>query len=140
MHANQTEPEYPFGFGLSYTTFVLESMTVQTTDTGLRVSVDVTNMGAMAGATVVQLYVSCPNSKVLRAPRALKGFGRVELAPLEQATLVLLIEDECLAFYAESAADWELEACKYDLQVGFSCVDLPLCSSWSFNGEYWQPR
>jgi len=139
MQANQAEPEYPFGFGLSYSSFALESLTVQTTDEGLRVSVDVTNTGAMAGATVVQLYVSCPDSTVLRAPRILKGFGRVALQPMEQATLVMLTKDESLAFYDEQAADWQLEACHYDLHVGFSSVDLPLCSSWFFNGEYWQP-
>jgi beta-glucosidase len=140
MQANQAEPEYAFGFGMSYTSFALESLTVQTTDVGLRVSVDVTNTGALAGATVVQLYVSCTDSMVLRAPRALKGFGRVELEPAEQATLVMLIEAESLAFYDEDTAGWQLETCQYDLQVGFSCVDLPLCSSWLFNGEYWEPR
>jgi beta-glucosidase len=139
MQANQSEPEYPFGFGLSYTAFALESLTVQTTELGLRVSVDVTNTGAMAGATVVQLYVSCRGSKVLRAPRALKGFGRVELAASEQATLVMLVDDESLAFYDEQIADWQLEACQYDLLVGFSSVDLPLCSSWLFDGQDWQP-
>lgn len=139
MQANQTEPEYPFGFGLSYSSFALESLIVQTTDAGLLVSVDVTNTGDMIGATVVQLYVSCPDSTVLRAPRALKGFGRVDLAPMEQATLVMLIEAESLAFYDEHTANWQLETCSYDLRVGFSCVDLPLCSSWQFTVDGWQP-
>ena len=84
------------------------------------------NTGGRDGATVVQLYVSCRDSRVARVEKELKGFGRVELAAGARATLEIKVRDEDLCFYDEEAGAWELEDCRYVFRVGQSSADLPL--------------
>ncbi|HKI74574.1 MAG TPA: glycoside hydrolase family 3 C-terminal domain-containing protein [Pseudomonadales bacterium] len=133
------EPEFPFGFGLSYTEFDLEGLYVQRFDNGFEVSVDVTNTGKVAGATIVQLYVGYSNSSVLRPVRELKGFGRVELSPGEQATLVIELEDDDLTYFDEAEDDFVLEAADYHFDIGFSSRDLSLSQSWRLSPDGFEP-
>jgi beta-glucosidase len=132
------DPAFPFGFGLSYTTFAISDLDVRRAGASFRINVRVENTGARAGATVVQLYVGCEESRVLRVKNELKGFGRVELEPNEAAVLELAIADDDLRFYDEEAADWELEACVYRLSAGFSSRDLPLTARWQFGEAEWK--
>ena len=132
-----TEPEFPFGFGLGYTTFELGGLRVDRAGAGFRCEVDVRNTGARAGATVVQLYVSCEGSAVFRAPKELRGFGRVELEPGESTRLELELADDDLRFYDAERSDWNLEPCRYTFRAGQSASDLPLEAAWSFDGESW---
>jgi beta-glucosidase len=140
MQANQEIPQFPFGFGLSYTRFDVQGLTVDSTDSGFCLRVNVTNTGATLGATIVQLYVACPNSSILRAPQQLKGFGRVELAAAGEVTLLINLSNADLCFYDELARDWRLEVCDYCFSIGFSSADLTLSSTWSFDGAGWQAR
>lgn len=133
------EPEFPFGFGLSYTTFDLEGLFVQRYDNGFEVSVDVTNTGKSAGATVVQLYVGYDDSKVLRPVRELKGFGRVELDAGEGATLVIELNDDELTYFDEGVNDFVLEQATYHFHIGFSSRDLPLSQSWRLDDNGFEP-
>lgn len=130
-------PAFPFGFGLSYTTFALANLDVRRLGPLFRITVHVTNTGARAGASVVQLYVGCEESSVLRAKHELKGFGRVHLEAGESAVLELDVADDDLRYFDEAIGDWKLEACLYRLSVGFSSRDLPLTMRWRFADGRW---
>jgi beta-glucosidase len=115
------EPAFPFGFGLSYTTFALSNLHVAqpraAADGTLAVTVAVTNTGAMAGDEVVQLYVAALESAVERAPKELKSFTRVTLAPGETQTVHLEMPVAGLAYYA-GANGWIVEPIEYEVIVG----------------------
>lgn len=98
------KPLFPFGYGLSYTQFAYENLVVESTevrdpDTVIRVSVDVKNVGSMAGDEVVQLYISRDYASVTRPVAELKGFKRITLEPGEKKTVVFEIPLELLAYY-----------------------------------------
>ena len=133
------EPEFPFGFGLSYTSFDLDNLYIERFDNGFEVNVDVTNTGHSAGASIVQLYVSYPGSGVLRPVRELKGFGRAELAPGECGQLVIEVLDDDLRYYDEAKDDWVLESTDYVFEVGFSSRDLPMTQAWRLGPEGFEP-
>ena len=130
-------PSFPFGFGLSYTTFALSNLDVRRVGPLFRVTVHVTNTGERAGASVVQLYVGCEDSNVLRAKNELKGFGRVELEGDEAAVLEIDIADEDLRYFDEDTNDWRLEPCVYRLSAGLSSRDLALTAWWQFSEGTW---
>ncbi len=132
------EPTFPFGFGLSYTAFALADLDLRRADGSFRVCVRVSNTGDRAGAAVVQLYVKCEASRILRT-NELKGFGRVELAPNENAELEFEIWDDDLRYFDEDADGWRLESCVYRFSVGFSSRDLPLSARQRFDGGSWRP-
>lgn len=134
---HQLEPEFPFGFGLSYTSFQAAELRVLRRSDGFTATVRVTNTGVRAGAAVVQLYASAEESLVFRPVKELKGFGRVELIPGEAADLVFELADDALRYFDEAAGGWRLEPCGYRLRVGFSSRDLPLESHWRFDGSGW---
>jgi beta-glucosidase len=134
-----SKAEFPFGFGLGYTTFELADLQVARAADGFCCHVEVRNTGARAGATVVQLYVSCRDSRVFRVEKELKGFGRVELEAGATATLEFDIRDEDLRFYDTEAAGWQLEDCRYLFRVGQSSADLPLEAEQKREGGHWRP-
>ena len=121
---------FPFGHGLSYTTFAYSNLTVdkerlQDTDT-LRVSVDVTNTGAMAGKEVVQLYVADRESTVIRPVRELRDFAKVELAPGETKTVTFTLDKRAFAYYSVKIHDWHVETGEFEIQIGRSSRDIVL--------------
>lgn len=128
-------PLFAFGHGLSYTSFDYANLTLEKSELGpdetLRIEVDVTNSGDMAGIETVQLYVGAVGSRVERAVKDLRGFARVELAPGETKTVTLEIPAASLAFYDVEALDWEVEAIEYVAYVGPSSGDLPLNESFT---------
>lgn len=128
-----TIPRYPFGFGLSYTTFSYSALSVPPTlaaDGTLSVSVDVTNTGSIAGRETVQLYIAAVGSRVTRAPRDLRAFAQVELAAGATQTVTLTAPARDIAFYDVGAMAWEVEAIDYEVQVGPSAGDLPLSATF----------
>jgi beta-glucosidase len=135
---HQHEPSFPFGFGLSYSNFAIDDLQIVRNESGFSVSVQVSNTGVRKGATVVQVYVSTANSEVFRVPKELKHFARVDLASGERARVEFAVGDSQLCFYNAEAQAFELEACGYQFQLGFSSRDLPLNSSWKFDGSTWQ--
>jgi beta-glucosidase len=123
------EPLYPFGFGLSYTTFKyanLRTSTPQVAKSGeVTVSVDVTNTGSRAGDAVVQLYVKHLASKVERPEKQLKGFKRVTVAPGETKTVEIPLKASQLAYWDEKTKDFRVETEPVRLMAGGSSADLP---------------
>jgi beta-glucosidase len=135
---NGLEPRFPFGFGLSYTTYRYANLTVanralSTGDT-LHVTADVTNTGGVAGDEIVQLYVGYQGSRVDRPVKDLKGFTRVHLEPAEMKTVSLDVPVKDLAFYDVDAGSWEVEPISYTVSVGPSSKDLPLSAVFSVRG------
>jgi beta-glucosidase len=120
-------PAFPFGFGLSYTTYryanlQLGSTVLSPTDM-LVASLDVTNTGPVYGEEIVQLYVSAIGSRVERAPRELKSFTRVPLQPGETQRVRLSLPVSELAYYDEGCEDFVVEALEYELCVASHSLD-----------------
>jgi len=117
---------FPFGFGLSYTTFKHANIRLTKTRLGasdtLEATVDVTNTGNVAGDEVAQLYVSAPGSRVERAPRELKAFARVMLAPGETRRVALNVPVADLAYY-DAARGWTVEALEYEAIIARHAED-----------------
>ena len=121
---------FPFGHGLSYTTFEYSNLTVdkerlKDTDT-LRVTVDVTNTGSMAGKEVVQLYVSDKESTVIRPVKELRDFAKVELKPGETKKVTFTLDKRAFAYYSVKIHDWHVETGEFDILIGKSSRDIQL--------------
>lgn len=133
LDRNGATPEFPFGFGLSYTTFSVANLrsshSQAKADDVVRFSVDVVNTGSVTGAEVVQLYVTYPQSQVERSNRELKGFAKVMLEPGETQTVEIELPVNGLAYYNVAEAAWALEGLEYGIQVGTSSRDLPLSTT-----------
>ncbi len=123
---NGVKPRFPFGHGLSYTTFDMRNPTVVDVGGGaFRVSVDVANTGHRAGATVAQLYVRPPaGGPVDRPPQELKGFARAELQPGETKTVTMTLDRRSFAHWDEATHDWAVVPGTYGLAVGRSSADI----------------
>ncbi|WP_025157927.1 glycoside hydrolase family 3 C-terminal domain-containing protein [Leifsonia aquatica] len=125
VDAREVAVSFPFGHGLSYTTFDFGAPTVEATaDGGIRVAVDVTNSGDRDGREVVQVYVSVPGSAVTRPVRELKGFANVAVAAGATASVVIEIPADDLAYYDTDLAGWIVEGGEYVVSVGASSRDL----------------
>ncbi len=133
LDRNDDTPELEFGFGLSYTTFSVDNLRASDTEAGagesVTFTVDVSNIGAVAGAEVVQLYVAYPGSSVERAERELKAFAKVELEPGETRAVDLTLPVNSLAYYDVSQSAWVLEGLEHAVHVGVSSRDLPLSTT-----------
>ncbi len=130
-----TDPEFPFGFGLSYTTFSYANLRLDSTtvasDGTVTASVDVTNAGSVAGDEVAELYVGYTGSSVPRAKHDLKAFERVHLDAGETRTVDLPIKAGDLAYWDDATSAWIVEPIAYSVDVGGSERDLPLSASFS---------
>ena len=122
--AREQEVAYPFGFGLSYTTFGYGEARAVSGEHGLEVRVPVTNTGSRDGREVVQLYLSLPGSAVSRAPRELKAFASVEIAAGQTAEVTLTVARDDLAYWDIRLNRWVVEDGDYHCHLGASSRDL----------------
>lgn len=122
--AKKIAPRFPFGHGLSYTTFAYDKLAAQVIDDEVRVTVDVTNTGARAGAEVVQIYVGQPQSPVPRPVRELKGFAKVKLAPGERKTVEFTLSREAFAYFHPERKQWTVDAGKFVIEAAASAGDV----------------
>lgn len=113
---------YPFGFGLSYTTF--EYSDIEVNEKG--VSFTITNSGSRDGAEVAQLYVGLPNGKVFRPKKELKGFAKVFLKAGESKKVSIAFDDKTFRYFNVNTNNWEVEDGKYIISVGASSADIRL--------------
>jgi beta-glucosidase len=124
------EPLYPFGYGLSYTTFRYSNLRLSSNtfkSTGqLKVSLDLTNTGKRSGEEVVQLYVRHLDSKVARPLKELKAFRRVAVGPGETKTVTLDLKSDQLAYWKTDTHRFEVESGKIELMIGSSSSDFKL--------------
>lgn len=119
-------PQFPFGFGLSYSTFAYSGLTIIRAAHGFDVSVNVTNTSSRAGAEVVQLYVEPPKSVVARPVHELRGFQRLHLDPGQSAQATFTIDETSFRHWDMATHGWERDPGDYIIQVGDSSRDLPL--------------
>jgi beta-glucosidase len=126
--------QFPFGYGLSYTTFEFTNLNIAKHN-GVTVSVDVTNTGSMAGKTVVQVYVHDPESALKRPLKELKGFAKVALEPGETKTVTLELDQRAFAYYHPVYKDWVVESGVFDILVGASSVDIRLYETLYLESE-----
>ena len=121
---------FPFGFGLSYTSFRVSDLEVNQENLApgemLEVTVRLTNTGPLAGKEVVQMYIAPPVSAIFRPRKELKAFQKVELAPGESQTIHFQLKHSDFAYWNTSIHAWHTETGEYRLLVGTSAGDLPL--------------
>lgn len=126
------EPLFPFGFGLSYTTFDITGLTlidrVVEMPQSVRFEVTIQNTGTLPGQEVVQVYVAPPKGKVARPVRELRAFEKVMLAPRASTTLSFELQYRDFAYYDTSRKDWIVEDGEYSIEVGTSSRDIALRS------------
>lgn len=120
--------KYPFGYGMSYTTFEysnykLSSKSIKQGEK-LIVSVDITNTGSVEGAEVVQVYVKDIVSTTFRPNKELKGFAKVSLQPNQTKTIEIQLDDRSFSYYNTAINDWHIESGEFEIMVGASIADI----------------
>ncbi len=124
------KPMFPFGFGLSYTSFAFSNLAVSPANAKagdeVSVSFDVANTGSRDGAEVAQLYVGDPSATVKRPVMELKGFEKVRLAAGEKKHVTLKLNNRSFAYFDEASHDWKIDPGKFTVSVGDSSENLPL--------------
>ena len=128
--ARNVAPLFPFGFGLSYTTFALTNLSVSpfSEDAEVQASLDVANTGARAGAEVVQVYVAAPPDAG-EPPKQLKGFAKVFLEPGETQRVTVTLDRRAFSIWDTNAGRWVLAPGQHQILAGTSSRDLPLRST-----------
>ncbi len=104
------DPLYPFGYGLSYTTFQLSNLKIEKAGSDVKVSLDVRNTGRRAGAEVVQIYVGQENPSVPRPLRELKGFSKVMLDPDQTRRVEITLPQDAFAYWSPDKKDWTVDS------------------------------
>ncbi|MFA9455365.1 glycoside hydrolase family 3 C-terminal domain-containing protein [Halalkalibacter sp. AB-rgal2] len=126
----KVKPLFPFGFGLSYTTFDYENLTVsqkKISDTDfVTCTVQMKNTGSVSGKEVVQLYVKDVESRISRPDKELKGFAKVDLRPGEEKTVEFTLDKRSFAYYDTELADWHVESGDFTILIGRNSNDIVL--------------
>ena len=121
---------FPFGYGLSYTSFAYSDLKAD--ENG--VTLTVTNTGSCAGAEVVQLYVAKPDATIFRPAKELKGFTKVQLEAGESKTVTIPLDDKAFRYWNVATDRWEVEGGSYQLLVGASSADIRLTAAVTVAG------
>lgn len=136
-------PLFPFGYGLSYTTFEYSDLAVnkkQLSDQEtLTVTVKVRNTGSVKGKEVIQLYVRDVQSSVMRPDKELKGFDKVELAPGEQKTVTFTLDKRSFAYYDTDIQDWVVESGAFEILMGQSSQHIILTETVTVESTFVRP-
>ena len=126
----QKPVRYPFGYGLSYTTFAYSDLKVSEKE----VSFTLTNTGLRRGAEVAQLYVGLPGGKAGRPVRELKGFAKVWLEAGESQAVTIPFDDKTFRYFDTAAGGWRVEGGDYRIEIGASCADIRLSGTLAVAG------
>jgi len=135
---NGVKPRYPFGYGLSYTTFGYGNLSIKPQtgpDALYEVSFDVTNTGNRAGADVAQVYVSDGHSKIARPAQELKGFAKVSLKPGETQHVSVTLDARAFAYYDPAAKRWTISPGNFGVSVGRSSQEIVLKGTVAVSSE-----
>jgi beta-glucosidase len=131
-----TKPQFPFGYGLSYTTFTFAHLRVST---GHVASFDVTNTGHRAGAEVAQLYVGDPSARIRRPVKELKGFQKVRLAPGQTKRVIMPLDNRAFSYWDESTHQWRIDPGQFVIYVGDSSEHTPLTATLTIGSTEERP-
>ena len=121
---------FPFGYGLSYTSYAYSDLKV----TADSVTLTVTNTGARDGAEIVQVYIAKPGAEIFRPAQELKAFARVPLAAGENRTVTLPLDDKAFRYWNTRTNGWEIEGGRYEVRVGASSADIRLTANVDIRG------
>ena len=121
---------FPFGYGLSYTTFQYSDLQVEQD----KVTFKIKNNGSMAGKEVAQLYVGCNSQAIFRPKKELKGFIKVHLYPGEAKTVSIPFDDKTFRYYNIETNNWEIETAEYAIMIGASSTDIRLNATMNVQG------
>lgn len=121
---------FPFGYGLSYTSFAYSELKADARS----VTLTVTNTGSRAGAEIVQVYAAKPDAQIFRPAQELKAFTKVWLEAGESKTVILPLDDKAFRYWNTKTDSWEVEGGTYELRVGASAVDIRLTATVKVNG------
>lgn len=121
---------FPFGYGLSYTSYAYSDLKV----TADSVTLTVTNTGARDGAEIVQVYIAKPGAEIFRPAQELKAFARVPLAAGESRTVTLPLDDKAFRYWNTRTDCWEVEGGRYEVRVGASSADIRLAANVDIRG------
>jgi beta-glucosidase len=142
--ARNLGPLFPFGFGLSYTTFAYESLQLSSEslfdDEELKVRINVTNTGEMAGKETIQLYVAPPDCEVLRPEQELKGFQKVDLAAGETKGVEFGLSSRSFAYWDTDMEEWYVTPGTYEIRVASSSRDTRARASVTLSTRVLKPR
>ena len=134
FQTNEVEVSFPFGYGLSYTTFAYSKPTVKATADGIKATVTVTNTGKVAGREVVEVYVAAPSGGLKKPARELKAFGKTKLlAPGASETLTFNVSAYELASFNDDNSAWETANGNYQVLFGASVADIRATSSFKMS-------
>ena len=142
FQSNNVGVSYPFGYGLSYTTFSYSKPKVKTDKDGFTATITVTNTGKVAGREVVELYVAAPSGGLEKPARELKTFGKTKLlAPGESETLTMKVSTYEMASFNEKTSSWETAAGNYQVMFGASVADIRATVSFKLkNAQSWMVK
>jgi beta-glucosidase len=142
---NGTKPLFPFGYGLSYTSFQYGNLSIKPAGANAKsdgfsaplyqISFDVTNTGTRAGADVAQVYVAEPHAKVPRPAKELKGFARINLKPGETKTATVTLDGRAFSYYDADAKKWRADPGEFQILVGRSSQDIQLHSGVTLSAD-----
>lgn len=139
FQTNNVEVSYPFGYGLSYTSFSYSKPNVKADKDGFTATLTVTNTGKMAGREVVELYVSAPSGGLKKPSRELKSFAKTKLlAPGESETLTMKVSAYELASFNEDHSAWETAAGTYEVLFGSSVSDIRRTTTCKMKAQSWE--
>ncbi|AGZ40534.1 glycoside hydrolase family 3 C-terminal domain-containing protein [Actinoplanes friuliensis] len=133
--AHRLEVAYPFGHGLSYTTFAYSDLALQADGDTVQVSLTVTNTGERSGRETVQVYVTDPQATVFRPEQELRAFTQAVLAPGESTSVTLSLDSRAFAFWHETAGRWIVEGGTFGIRVGSSSRDIRLEGTVELSGD-----
>lgn len=125
---------FPFGYGLSYTTFEYSNLNVEEDEEDIIVRLKIKNTGKVAGKEIAQVYIGQENSKIFKAKKELKGFEKVELEPEEEKEVMIKISKDELAYYDVNQNKWNIEKGTYNIYVGENVEDIVLKANLEIDG------
>ena len=126
------KPLFPFGHGLSYTTFAYDALKVEKVGDEIKIQVEVTNSGTRTGRDVVQLYVRDVQSSLIRPSKELKSFAKIQLDSGETKTAMLVLKESDLTFYDDTKKAWVTEPGEFEVLVGRSAGDIRLSAKFTW--------
>ena len=132
------EVSYPFGYGLSYTTFAYSKPVVKAKNGGFEASITVKNTGKVAGKEAVEIYVSAPDGGLVKPESELKAFGKTRmLQPGESQTLTFTVDAYTLASFNDQTSEWQTAAGNYTVKFGASATDIRATAQFKGKAAKW---